>query len=125
MLDRFEKIGLQIMARAGGGGPFEADPIAGVLSDPTKRTVAAQILGQAYVTAHNLAVSNRTGIEPIADALEDRREIMGDELLRLLESRRDPDSGARPRRRSRRGRRSSSRPRSGAPRSRQVTPRRR
>ena len=85
VLDRFEKIGLQIMARAGGGGPFEADPIAGVLGDPTKRTVAAQILGQAYVTAHNLAIANRTGIELIADALEDRREIMGDELLRLLE----------------------------------------
>jgi ATP-dependent Zn protease len=86
VLDRFEKVGLQIMARAGGGGPFEADPIAGVLSDPTKRTVAAQILGQAYVTAHNLAITNRTGIELIADALEERREIMGDELLRLLEA---------------------------------------
>ena len=85
-LDRFEKIGLQIMSRAGGGGPFDADPIAGVLGDPAKRTVAAQILGQAYVTAHNLAIVNRAGIEAIADALEDRREIMGDELLRLLES---------------------------------------
>jgi phage terminase large subunit-like protein len=48
--------------------------------------VAAQILGQAYVTAHNLAIVNRAGIELIADALEDKREIMGDELLRLLES---------------------------------------
>ena len=86
VLDRFEKIGLQIMSRSGGGGPFDVDPIAGVLSDPAKRTVAAQILGQAYVTAHNLAVTNRVGIERIADALEDRREIMGDELLELLNS---------------------------------------
>ncbi len=86
VLDRFEKIGLQIMSRAGGGGAFDADPIAGVLSDPTKRTVAAQILGQAYVTAHNLAIANRAGIEAIADALEERREIMGDELLTLLDS---------------------------------------
>ena len=99
VLDRFEKIGLQIMSRAGGGGPFDADPIAGVLGDPTKRTVAAQILGQAYVTAHNLAIANRAGIETIADALEDKREIMGDELLRLLESARDHDPRARPRRR--------------------------
>jgi cell division protease FtsH len=88
VLDRFEKIGLQIMARAGGGGPFEADPIAGVLGDPAKRTVAAQILGQAYVTAHNLAVVNRKGIEAIADALEDKREIMGDALLSLLNAQR-------------------------------------
>ncbi|MEO6579484.1 MAG: hypothetical protein ABIO99_11385, partial [Candidatus Limnocylindria bacterium] len=86
VLDRFEKIGLQIMSRAGGGGPFDADPIAGVLGDPAKRTVAAQILGQAYVTAHNLATTNRAGIETIADALEDKREIMGDALLLLLES---------------------------------------
>ena len=100
-LDRFEKIGLQIMSRAGGGGPFDADPIAGVLGDPTKRTVAAQILGQAYVTAHNLAIANRAGIEMIADALEDKREIMGDELLRLLESAADHDPRARPRRRVR------------------------
>ena len=101
VLDRFEKIGLQIMSRAGGGGPFEADPIAGVLGDPAKRTVAAQILGQAYVTAHNLAVANRAGIEAIADALEDKREIMGDELLTLLESRADHDPRPRPRRRVR------------------------
>ena len=57
-----------------------------MLSDPSKRTVAAQILGQAYVTAHNVAIVNRAGIDTIADALEDRREIMGDELLELLES---------------------------------------
>ena len=86
VLDRFEKIGLQIMSRSGGGGQFDADPIAAVLGDPTKRAVAAQVLGQAYVTAHNLAVLNRAGIEQIADALEDRREIMGDDLLALLDS---------------------------------------
>jgi len=87
VLDRFEKVGLQIMSRSGGGGgPFESDPIAGVLGDPTKRAVAAQVLGQAYVTAHNLALLNRAAIERIADALEDKREIMGDELLELLDS---------------------------------------
>jgi hypothetical protein len=86
VLDRFETIGLQIMSRSGGGGPFDADPIAGVLGDPSKRTVAAQVIGQAYVTAHNLATLNRQAIERIADALEDKREIMGDELLDLLDS---------------------------------------
>ena len=87
MLDRFEKIGLQIMNRAGGGGPFDADPIAGVLGDPAKRTVAAQILGQAYVTAHNLALANRAGDRARSPTpSRSRREIMGDELLRLLES---------------------------------------
>ena len=99
VLDRFEKIGLQIMSRSGGGGPFDADPIAGVLGDPAKRTVAAQVIGQAYVTAHNLAILNREAIERIADALEDKREIMGDELLDLLDSSGHQDPRDRLRRR--------------------------
>jgi ATP-dependent Zn protease len=85
VLRRFERIGLQIMSRSG-GGPFDPDPISGVLSDPSKRTVAAQILGQAYVTAHNVAKTNRAGIERIADVLEARLEIMGDELIELLDT---------------------------------------
>jgi hypothetical protein len=85
VLRRFERIGLQIMSRSG-GGPFDSDPIAGVMGDPSKRTVAAQILGQGYVTAHNVAKANREGIDRIADALEQRLEIMGDELLELLDS---------------------------------------
>ncbi len=85
VLERCEKIGLQIMNRAGGGGPFAADPIAGVLGDPAKRTLVAQILGQAYVAAHNLVLANREAVEHIADTLVEKREIFGDELLALLE----------------------------------------
>jgi hypothetical protein len=85
ILQRFEKIGQQIMNRTGGGGPFAADPIAGVLGDPTKRVLVAQILGQAYVAAHNLIVANRDAVERIADTLIDKREIFGDELLELLD----------------------------------------
>ena len=74
------------MNRSGGGGMFDSSPIAGVLSDPSKRALAAQILGQGYVTAHNLARQNREPIERIAERLEERLEIMGDELLELLDS---------------------------------------
>ena len=83
---RFEKIGLQIMNRTSGGGPFDANPIAGVLGDPEKRRMAGQILGQAYVRAHNLMLANREAVEKIADELVERREIYGDDLVRLLES---------------------------------------
>ena len=86
VLRRFERIGLQIMSRSGGGGPFDSDPVGGALSDPSKRALAAQILGQGYVTAHNAARQNREAIGRIADALEVRLEIMGDELLELLDS---------------------------------------
>ena len=85
ILKRFEDIGLQIMNRTGGGGAFSHDPISGVLSDRSKRATAAQILGQAYVTAYNLMAHNKKGIEHIADQVVARREIHGDELLDLLD----------------------------------------
>jgi hypothetical protein len=85
ILDRFERIGLQIMNRANGGAMFAQNPIAGVIGDPAKRTLVAQILGQAYVAAHNLVVANRDAVERIADTLVDKREIFGDELLTLLD----------------------------------------
>jgi cell division protease FtsH len=85
VLKRFEEIGLQIMNRTSGGSPFEANPIAGVLSDRDKRQLAAQILGQAYVSAYNLVVENRDAVEKIADELVERREVFGDELVNILD----------------------------------------
>jgi ATP-dependent Zn protease len=86
ILARFEKIGNEIMNRTGGGGPFGADPIASVLSDRSKRPIVAQLIGQAYVAAHNLVVANREAVSHIADVLQARRELFGDELLQLLDS---------------------------------------
>ena len=86
ILKRFEEIGLQIMRRAGSGGPFEADPIAGVLSDRDKRQTAAQLLGQAYMAAHVLIAQNRGGVERVAEVLIERREMHGDEVVDLLDS---------------------------------------
>jgi ATP-dependent Zn protease len=85
VMKRFERIGLQIMGRTGGGHMFAADPIASVLSDGDKRATAGQILGQAYITAHHLMANNKEKIEEIADELIARREIYGDELVELLE----------------------------------------
>jgi ATP-dependent Zn protease len=83
---RYERIGIQIMNRAGGGSALQHDPLASVLSDPSKRAMAAQLLGQAYVTAHQLIEHNKQGVEKVADVLVDRRELHGDEILGLLES---------------------------------------
>ncbi len=85
VLDRFERIGLQIMNRTG-GGPMTADPVTSALGDPSKRRVAGQILGQAYVTAHNLVRHNRHAIEHVADRLIEKKEIFGNDLLALLEA---------------------------------------
>ena len=83
VLRRFEEIGLKLMNRT--SSIQDHDVAASVLSDPDKRRIAAQIVGQAYVTAHNFVQQNRKGVEKIADDVVARREIYGDELLELLE----------------------------------------
>ena len=85
ILKRFEKIGLQIVNRTGGGGPFAENPIGTVLGDSDKRAIVGQLVGQAYVAAHNLILSNRDAVEHIADVLNARRELFGDELMNLLD----------------------------------------
>jgi ATP-dependent Zn protease len=56
-----------------------------VLGDRDKRALAAQILGQAYVSAHNLVLANKDAVERIADELIERREVFGDELVEILD----------------------------------------
>ena len=56
-----------------------------MLSDGDKRALAAQILGQAYVSAYNLVVHNKDAVEQIADELVVRREVFGDELVEILD----------------------------------------
>ena len=62
---RFEEIGLQLMNRA--SGDFQHDAIASVLGDPTKRRLAAQIIGQAYVKLTTSSSRTSEGVEKIAD----------------------------------------------------------
>jgi ATP-dependent Zn protease len=81
---RFESIGLQLMNRA--SGDFQHDSIAAVLGDPTKRRLAATIIGQAYLNAYQLVAQNKDAIESIADTLIARKELYGDELIELLNS---------------------------------------
>ena len=83
---RLELIGTQIMNRTGDGGPLGHDPLSGVLNDRDKRSLAAQLLGQAYVTSHALIAQNKAAVEKIADTLAERRELFGDELVEILEA---------------------------------------
>jgi cell division protease FtsH len=85
IMRRFEDIGLQLMNRTRGSADFGGDPVASVLQDRAKRSLAAQILGQAYATAENFVVANKAAVERIADAVIERQELYGDELVRLLD----------------------------------------
>jgi ATP-dependent Zn protease len=82
---RFERIGLQIMNRARGARE-QGDAIASILMDPAKKMAAAQILGQAYLTAMCLMRHNREQILAIAEALIRRKELHGDEVVEVLDA---------------------------------------
>ncbi len=84
--DRLERIGSAIMNRAGGSSMLTEDPVGAILRNPDKKRAAAQILGQAYVTAYALMAHNRDGIDRIADELVERKELHGDEVGELLDS---------------------------------------
>jgi cell division protease FtsH len=86
LMERFERIGLQIMNRARGGSAMASDPMASVLGDPAKRRAAAQILGQAYLTAVCCIRANREAVAGVADALVQRKELFGDEVVELLDA---------------------------------------
>jgi ATP-dependent Zn protease len=88
IMKRFEEIGNQLMNRSGAGGPadVEHNPVGAVLGDHHKRTLAAQILGQAYVQAYNTVRANKDATERVADTLVERKELYGDELVGLLDS---------------------------------------
>jgi cell division protease FtsH len=86
ILKRLERIGNTIMNRTSGAAMINEDPVAAVLRDEEKRRAAAQLLGQAYVSAYALMAANRPALEQIAQALITRKEIYGDEVTALLDS---------------------------------------
>jgi ATP-dependent Zn protease len=86
LMERFERIGLRIMNRARAGSAMDSDPIGSVLGDPAKRSAAAQILGQAYLTAVCCVRANREAVAAVADALVQHKELYGDEVVDLLEA---------------------------------------
>ena len=86
IMKRFERIGRTLMNRTRGSADFHADPVAAILRDPFKMAVAAQILGQAYVIAVNLVVTNKAAVDAIATEVAEKRELYGDELIELLDA---------------------------------------
>ena len=58
--------------------------IVDVLAARDKRVMVAQILGQAYMKAHHLIEHNKDKVEQIAEVVIQKKEIYGDELVKLL-----------------------------------------
>jgi ATP-dependent Zn protease len=83
---RLRYIGMRLMNRTRGSADFHADPIAAVLRDPFKTEIAAQFLGQAFVTAYVFVLQNKSKVEQVATAVQYKKEIFGNDLNRLLDS---------------------------------------
>jgi cell division protease FtsH len=81
VMKKFQRIGTQIVNRTHAGSAESA-----VLHDPSQRQMVEQLLGQAYLAAHHLMEANREAVGQIADALVEKRELYGDEVLRLLDA---------------------------------------
>ncbi len=86
IMKRFEDIGSRLLNRT--GTPATGDPAASVLNDMRKRMYAAQFIGQAFVTAYNLIEQNKPQIENVANVVIAKKEIYGDDLIRLLDDQR-------------------------------------
>ena len=85
-MKRFEQLGLRIMNRGQGGGMMGGDPFATILGDKEKKRMAAQILGQAYITALCCMRHNRDKVLQVAEVLAEKRELHGNEVVDLLDA---------------------------------------
>jgi cell division protease FtsH len=84
VLERFERLGYQIMHRSG-GGLMDSNPHAATLGDPDKRKLVAGLLGQAFVVSWCTIRHNRRATERIAERLIQSGELYGDEVTALLD----------------------------------------
>jgi SpoVK/Ycf46/Vps4 family AAA+-type ATPase len=84
VMERFERLGSQIMHRSG-GGLMDGNPFAATLGDRDKRRLVCGLLGQAFVVAWNTVRHNRDGADFIADRLIAAGELYGDDVTSLLE----------------------------------------
>jgi ATP-dependent Zn protease len=64
---------------------MDSSPIGAVLGDRDKRRMVAQIIGQAYFKAYHLMLHNKDKVERIANAVVEKKEIYGNELVAMLD----------------------------------------
>jgi ATP-dependent Zn protease len=84
IMERFERLGSQIMHRSA-GGMLDDDGVSGVLADGGKRRQAATLIGQSFVVAYNTIRHNREGTDYVAGRLVAAGELYGDDVVQLLE----------------------------------------
>ncbi|MDX1690537.1 MAG: AAA family ATPase [Acidimicrobiia bacterium] len=77
--------GSLISFRALDGGPFAGNLAAKVLGDDTARAAVDRILDEQKAFVHDVLARNRHLVETLRDALLDRNELVGRELVEILD----------------------------------------
>lgn len=83
---RFQDVGTKLMNRSHSPNPFARRSLGAVLEDEHKREEAAVFLGHAFMRAYWLILHNKDATETVADAVLEKKELYGDEILDLLNS---------------------------------------
>src|SRR5262249_51909512 len=81
---RFRDIGTQLMMRSGSGAMHD-DQTRAAFGDPDQRRLATEFLGAAVMAAYHLVLHNKDKVEHIAEVVIERKELHGNELIRLLD----------------------------------------
>jgi cell division protease FtsH len=82
--DKCRRIGTQVMLRSGAGAMHD-DQSRAVFGDPDKRALATEFLGLAFIAAYHLVDHNKEKVERIAETVIQRKELYGNELVKLLD----------------------------------------
>jgi hypothetical protein len=81
IMERFEKLGYQLIHRSGvGDSAYDAS-----IRDPAKRKLVAGLIGQSFVVAWNTIKANKDGTDFVAERLIDAGELYGDDVVALLD----------------------------------------
>ncbi len=78
---------------ADGAGPLSGGLVSRVLSDRQMRADAEKLLGEAYADAEAVLRRHSVVVTTLAEALVDRRELIGSEIIEVIESVAGSDMG--------------------------------
>jgi ATP-dependent Zn protease len=84
--ERFARIGQRLMNRSYTASILGGPSLAAILDDDFKREEAAVLIGHAFMTAYWLIVNNQEATRTVAEAVLEKKELYGDQVVDLLNS---------------------------------------
>src|SRR6202012_2263467 len=67
-------------------GPFSSGLVSKILGDRQMRAEVDKMLGRAYTEAEDILNRNRTVVDALAEAVVQRGELLGNEIIEVIEA---------------------------------------